>query len=285
MSEDIDEKQPSAKKYPSSDKPEHEAIDVLNYLLDERIKSHLDSRDKTPNHDGWLELINEKNEPMGRINVQVKKLPEKHTDNPKKQIKTKNLAYCFVSNDPFVLILVDVRDEVGYWAYISKQWYRTEKLTEQKSKIVYPGENKPITETDTEYINTWQSLIQHHDQSYFHLDKPQKGVINWEHRLNQNFEKLNTHVSEIASELDISGVGDYELIPMGTTDWHINLNKNFQQIENDLELLAQEINVDNIGGYNQPPEGKMDWHINLNYNFRKIEEDLNNIAKAVHDPS
>jgi hypothetical protein len=66
---------PAPAPYPPSDEAEHDAIDILEYILDRRVKSHIGSRDKTPNHDGYLELINENEEPIGRINVQVKNSP------------------------------------------------------------------------------------------------------------------------------------------------------------------------------------------------------------------
>lgn len=282
MTED-DRDVPAAAKYPSTDRSEHNAIDVLNYLLDKRVKSRVDSRDKTPNHDGWLELVNKNDEPIGRINVQVKILPKKYRENPRIQIKTKNLAYCFVSNDPFVLIVVDVDEEIGYWTHISKKWYKSEGLQNQKSKVVKLSRNNQIRKTNKQYVKGWMRLIKDQGLPYCQLDKPPKGAVNWGHRLNQNFEEINRCVSDLSSELDISGVGDYKLITIGQTKWDVPLNKNFQKIENDLKLLAKEVNVENVGGYHRPDRGKQDWHVDLNHNFSKIEDDINNIAKAMQN--
>lgn len=84
---DNNKEDPKPAPYSPSDTLEHEAVDILNYILDDRIKSHIDSRDKTPNHDGFLEITTEEGEPTGRINVQVKKLPDRFRDDPKKQVK------------------------------------------------------------------------------------------------------------------------------------------------------------------------------------------------------
>ena len=120
--------------YPKSDEAEHDAVGVLDYMLSSSVKSHTESRDKDPNHDGWLELVDDDGSSAGRIVVQIKKLPEKHRDNPKKQMKTSDLAYCRACADPFFLIAVDIDEEVAYWEHISTKWFEDEKLDDQNTK-------------------------------------------------------------------------------------------------------------------------------------------------------
>jgi hypothetical protein len=114
--------------YPESDTSEHEAIDILDYIFDSSVKSYIDSRDKAPNHDGFIELVNKDLEPIGRIVVQVKKLPNKNSDDPKRQFETKHLAYCKSCIEPFMLLVVDVENEVAYWREITEEWFNEENL-------------------------------------------------------------------------------------------------------------------------------------------------------------
>lgn len=267
--------------YPSSDKAENNAVDTLNYILDERVKSHIDTRDKVPNHDGYLELVDENEVPLGRINVQVKKLPDKNRDSPKKQMKTKHLSYCYVSNDPFVVILVDIDKDIAYWAPITEEWYEKENLHNQKSSVIKFPEQNQIRKNRGDYVNKWLQLITITEDSFIKLDKPKKGVVNWDYRLNQNFAEIDDCITYIGSELGISSVGDYEPPDTGQKDWHIPLNKIFLKIENDVQLLAKEIDVEDVGSYHIPEKGEKDWHISLNHNFYAIEEDIERIAKTM----
>ena len=157
VKDDADEVRPSP--YSKSDKPEHDAIHGLNYILGSSVKSHIESRDKDPNHDGWLELVDEDEISTGRIVAQVKKLPDRNRDTPKKQVKTSNLAYCKVCIEPFILIAVDVEDDIAYWRHITEEWFDKEGLNNQKTKVVHLTDRSQIAEGETDYIDEWQSIV------------------------------------------------------------------------------------------------------------------------------
>lgn len=145
--------------YPESDKDEHDAIDILDVILDSSVKSHTDSRDKTPNHDGWLELVDEDDVPTGKITVQVKKLPDKNRTNPKKRVKTKTLAYCKACIEPFIVIAVDTTNNVAYWEHITPEWFEEENLNRQKTKTIHLDDESRIAAGETNYVSEWQSII------------------------------------------------------------------------------------------------------------------------------
>ena len=106
----------------------------LRFLSRSCSTNNLLRKSEDPNHDGWLELVDDDGSSAGRIVVQIKKLPEKHRDNPKKQMKTSDLAYCRACADPFFLIAVDIDEEVAYWEHISTKWFEDEKLDDQNTK-------------------------------------------------------------------------------------------------------------------------------------------------------
>lgn len=146
-------------RYPESDKDEHDAVDILNLLLNDSIKSFIDSRDKAPNHDGFLEIVDEDRAPLGRVVVQVKKLPDRHSDTPKKQLETRHLAYCFTCIEPFLVITVDVKNEVAYWKHITKDWFEEEELHNQDYKTVHFSDANKISADENGYINQWREII------------------------------------------------------------------------------------------------------------------------------
>ncbi|AKB54506.1 MULTISPECIES: hypothetical protein [Methanosarcina] len=60
-------------KYPLTNIPESRAITVLKYILSEYVKPDIREMDKIPNTDGYLVIRNEDHEPIGKIEVQIKK--------------------------------------------------------------------------------------------------------------------------------------------------------------------------------------------------------------------
>lgn len=156
---DQDDNTVSPAPYPDSDTDEQDTIEILERLFPDEIKSHIDSRDKVPNHDGHIEVVDSEGSPIGRIVVQVKKLPDEKRDPPRKQVETKHLAYCRTVTDPFVLIAVDVDHEVGYWKQITPEWFEKEDLDSQKSKTIQFDENKKLAE-ESGYRNNWIKVIE-----------------------------------------------------------------------------------------------------------------------------
>lgn len=73
-------------KYSKTDTAEADTLAIFNYIINkERIKPYLQQRDKTPNYDGYLEITKENQTPIGKIEVQIKKLNKKNENNPKYQ--------------------------------------------------------------------------------------------------------------------------------------------------------------------------------------------------------
>lgn len=145
--------------YPASDEAEHRAVDTLEYILNSSVKSNIDSRDKTPNHDGEVEIVNEEDQPIGTLKVQVKKLPEKHRDEPKKQMNVEHLTYGTLPTEQFLVVVVDTEHEVAYWKHITKKWMREEVNPGQQYKTVHFPKENIISEDDQSYVEDWERII------------------------------------------------------------------------------------------------------------------------------
>lgn len=97
-------------------------ISIFEYLIDHsRIKSFINKHDKIPNHDGHLELTNEKNVPVGTIQVQMKILEDKDLDTPKYQCDRKFLTFCEQSILPVVIFAVHINSEQVFWHHVDKK--------------------------------------------------------------------------------------------------------------------------------------------------------------------
>lgn len=65
----------NAAPFSAFDVEETESVTVLKYLLNaKRVKSQVNIRDTYPNADGFLEIVNKEQEPIGRLTIQVKKV-------------------------------------------------------------------------------------------------------------------------------------------------------------------------------------------------------------------
>jgi len=148
-------------KYPDTSAAELEAIFTLEDLLDKiHVKPFINSIDKIPNYDGYLELTDDKQIPIGKIEAQVKKLSDNATD-PKYQCKKDFIEYCEMSTTPVLLILVDTRNRIAYWIHISRELSRTLETREDTESLCIriPVDNK-ISKVDTGYFGKWVSIIE-----------------------------------------------------------------------------------------------------------------------------
>ena len=112
--------------YSKKAKQEKLSIITLDGLLNgEEFYSYLSHNDKTPNYDGYIELLDELGQPFGKVEVQVKTLNKKYKT-PSLSINHKYFNYVKDAGQlPFIFILVDTNNEKAFWKYISKNLSET----------------------------------------------------------------------------------------------------------------------------------------------------------------
>lgn len=158
--------------YPQTNTSEINAVTTLCHILDKgRIKPALNALDKIPNVDGHIEIVNENQQPLGKIEVQVKFLPSKKNDKPKHQCEIQFLAYCEDSILPVFLIVVEPTGEKAYWIHISKNYLKTitNKIKGKTVNIDLPIENI-ITKFDNSYIQTWINILNDYKTRIINFD-------------------------------------------------------------------------------------------------------------------
>lgn len=159
MSKKIINSEPAA--YPKTNTPEIEAVRMLEYIIDkERLKTSLSVLDKVPNIDGHIEIVTEQQHPIGKLEVQVKYLPQKSHARPKYQCDLQFLSYCENNIMPVLLIVVNTKDEKAYWLHLSRKVI-TDLAARIKGKTVsvsIPLENVISREQDG-YLGSWVSII------------------------------------------------------------------------------------------------------------------------------
>jgi len=63
------------KPYPKTDSDEVKAITIFKDTIDLKlVKANIEERSTTPNFDGFVELVEESGKPVGKLDVQMKKI-------------------------------------------------------------------------------------------------------------------------------------------------------------------------------------------------------------------
>lgn len=147
-------------KYPETSVPESKTITIFRYIIEERnVKADLKEMDKIPNYDGYLELTEDDQSPIGKIEVQLKTLDEKDSDNPQYQCDLKFLSYCEGSVLPVFLIAIDIKNELAYWVWVNQELLEKLEIKEgaKSTLIKFPKENI-IKKGNSDYLTKWKEI-------------------------------------------------------------------------------------------------------------------------------
>ena len=148
-------KQPAP--YSTTDEGETLAVTILRSLLDHaKVRFNFEERDKGPNTDGYIELVNEFRVPISKLEVQIRKIRDyKRTI----QCPLTLISYSETTCNPVLLVGVDTKQNKAYWVHV-----RADLITDlairskQKTKaITFPIENM-IDGKNKGYINEWKKI-------------------------------------------------------------------------------------------------------------------------------
>lgn len=105
--------------YSATDTAEVSAVRLVEQLIDgNKAKCHINTRDKVPNLDGFIELIDEFNRPIGKIDVQVKKLPD---DASSVSVSVELVNYSKTTTQPFIFLAADLKNKRVFWKHVRRE--------------------------------------------------------------------------------------------------------------------------------------------------------------------
>lgn len=196
---------PRIAPYPETDDAETDAVNIFEMLLrGTKVKVHVNKRDKVPNHDGHIELVNDKNEPIGNLFIQIKKLPnEFDPKNPKIKIPISSYEYSkTVTSDPFLFIGVDIDKETGYWIYIHDYLRNTRgvclrELDQKSTTISLKLDNVNdglINGKNNDFVDRWRKINKDHLSRVDEFNELKK--------LNKELKKLEKYVEPSLGIID-----------------------------------------------------------------------------------
>lgn len=207
MSHGKKNKQITAAPYSPTSEPEIQAITVLRTLIKlNKIHPHLSESDKTPNIDGYLELKDKNRVPIGKLEVQVKKLPKKFEKDPKFPCPTSLIKYAKYSTTiPVLLICVDVHHNKAYWISIDDLSFNESfKKVENGQKTItihFPAENC-IDGKNLAYFDYWKAIFDKYWLKIKEFDNLSEEYNLLRERSNPIIGVSNPEIREIHSYLD-----------------------------------------------------------------------------------
>ncbi|MFL0196031.1 DUF4365 domain-containing protein [Clostridium sp. WILCCON 0269] len=156
--------------YTDNAKQDDKTVSLLKYILasHERVMSNfIVSGDKYPNIDGFIELVNDNSEPIGKFEVQIKTLPKNHNGKyPNMPVSTINYAM-EVSDSPVLFIYGDTDKQKLYWIHASQDYLKELPIRpNQKSKSINLKLENEISISNTNYIIDWTNTILEHKKKY-----------------------------------------------------------------------------------------------------------------------
>ena len=145
--------------YSTTDEQETLAIDTFRNLIDhKKVKLDIKERDKYPNIDGYVEIVDEFRAPIAKLEVQIKKLPNEET---KIQCPLSLLSYSEKTCNPVLLIGVDIEQKKAYWVQVEKDLIaKSISASDQETKVIsFPVDNV-LDGKNTRYISEWKDIAE-----------------------------------------------------------------------------------------------------------------------------
>lgn len=197
-------------EYPSTDGAERRAAILFQSKLNlDRVKPEIRVADKVPNHDGTLEVLDEKRHPLGLFVVQLKKISrnERSYDCPVELV-----GYSSQCSAPFILICVDTDERRVFWKHIHALMPEA-KLDQQTFTIKFSDTD--VISEDEIYLRRWIELAREYSQRVADAPKLKQNI---EHNVTlpgislKDREFFQRYIGEINNLLDNDFISVKELL-------------------------------------------------------------------------
>jgi Domain of unknown function (DUF4365) len=162
--------------YPANDAPEHASIALFEYSIDPHIiKTDIKKRDKSPNVDGFIEIVKNtggREIPIGKLEVQIKTLP---SGKLKYSCPSSLVGYSEITTLPVLLICVDSDSKNIFWKHI-KRLMPEYKEDQQTFTVVFDPTVDSIDSTNT-YVRRWSEIVSEYRQRITLFPQLQREVV------------------------------------------------------------------------------------------------------------
>lgn len=141
---------------------EKSVLFIKNLLIGNGAVARIGTNEKTPNIDGYIEVLDKQGTMQGRITVQVKTVDRKDEGKYKYPCPTSLFAYAKITSEVVVLLAVDHSNKIVLWKHISRQLLEEKRAKEQQKTITLHFEEKErLSQANIEEtLNQWKILSQ-----------------------------------------------------------------------------------------------------------------------------
>ena len=172
---------PGMSKHDISAFNESDSVTMLARALEAKhtIKTFFGANDKTPNHDGFFELVDEEQTPKKQFIVQIKKVenltPNIQGDNKGKyvyRLKTNFLYYvkAKVTESPAIYFVVDIELKRIFWLYLSDELLMNLDF-EGHEEISYPFGNENILDDIDQFTSVLNQISAKRNALFCHKSR------------------------------------------------------------------------------------------------------------------
>ncbi|MDF7802064.1 hypothetical protein P4C99_21510 [Pontiellaceae bacterium B1224] len=205
--------------YPKNDAAESDAITLFRSVIDtNRLKLDIKERDKHPNIDGAVELVDSRSIPQGKLDVQIRKIPDGARSY---SCPTSLLAYSQSSSSPVLLIACDTEEQRVMWRHI---YAGMPEFKENQKTFTIKFSAEDEIDTSGRYLDRWQAIASDY---------------------NQRIVKFPEFEERVANELEIEGVSpdDFAYFQEYVGELNALLDRDFQIIKERILPRAWKIGV------------------------------------------
>ncbi|TGN13315.1 DUF4365 domain-containing protein [Leptospira bandrabouensis] len=145
--------------YAQTDFQEDESIHIFKSSIDrKRIKTDIKSRDKYPNFDGYIEVVDDDQCSIGKFELQVKTIKN---STGTFYCKPELINYSEITTLPILLILVKIDQKKTYWKHLIRE---NAILTEEEKSYKFIITDEDLIQENKNYIFDWITILNDYQQ-------------------------------------------------------------------------------------------------------------------------
>jgi hypothetical protein len=193
--------------YPANNTEELQAVVTFLGLLDLKyVKPEANWLDKIPNTDGQIEIVDENQQPLGKLEIQIKKIPDGEMSF---QCPLELIAYSQRISLPFLLVCVDVGNKKAYFRHLQNSIVPELKPNQQSFSIKFDTKVHLVS-IETHYLRQWIEIVQEYNKRV--SDYPRLQQIVSDLNLSHISKQDNIYFQEFIDQLNRLLESDFPIV-------------------------------------------------------------------------
>lgn len=161
------------------------------------IAHKVESHDKSANTDGYIELVDDEDRPVGKLVVQAKTYKSKYKGQNKAEIPAYFVAYAMrMRNEVCIFFSVDADENRIYWKYISDDYIRSFQKAGDNASHIYQFTSEEIVSQENvdDTIDRWKQIF---NDKIAQLTKEKKSTEEVMTESCSAFQRINTYFHDL----------------------------------------------------------------------------------------